>query len=135
LYQSADKTRESLSRAIANGWQSIVARLEGKPILPPALWINIRALDPRRQIYFFYLAMIRRGGEQGIPRKPSQSPSEYAATLRNDLPAVENDIDSITQAFARARYSRDVVNVGEVGRVKAAWGRIRRALQSKRKSK
>lgn len=134
LYRNADKTRGSLSRVIADGWQSIVSRLEGKRILPPSSLISLRSLDPRRRIYFFYLAMIRRGGEQGLTRKPSQTPSEYAVTLEKALPSAGEDIDSITEAFVQARYSRQEVDSGKAELVKATWGRIRRALQSKSKS-
>jgi hypothetical protein len=133
LYKNVEKTRGTLSRAIADGWQSLVARLEANRILPRPDLIRLRSLEPRRQIYFFYLAMIRRGGEQGVTRTPSQTPSEYAVHLENALPAAEEDIDSITEAFVEARYSRREVDPGKAALVKATWGRIRRALQSKAK--
>ena len=133
LYRSADKTRASVSRALSDGWQNIMSRLEGKRILPRPGWISLRSLDPRRQIYFFYLAMIRRGAEQGVRRKPSQTPSEYAATLEKALPAAGEDIDSMTQAFVEARYSRQEVDPGKANLVKATWGRIRSAFQTKSK--
>jgi hypothetical protein len=92
-------------------------------------------LDPRRQIYFYYLAMIRRGSEQGIPRQPSQTPAEYAARLEKELPDASQDIDSITDAFIEARYSRREMNTQRASFVKEIWGRIRRALQSKQTEK
>ena len=131
LYRNVNKTRATLSRAVAEGWQNIVARLEGRRVLPRPGWINLRSLDPRRQIYFFYLAMVRRGEEQGLRRKPSQTPAEYARTLERAVPAVEEDIDSITDAFIEARYSRRDVDSRQADLAKAIWGRIRRALQSK----
>jgi hypothetical protein len=134
LYRNADRTRGTLSRAIAEGWQNIVSRLEGKRILPRAGWMSLRSLDARRRIYFFYLAMIRRGAEQGLTRKPSQTPSEYAVTLEKALPASREDIDSITEAFVEARYSRQEVDSTKAELVKGTWGRIRRALQGKSKS-
>jgi hypothetical protein len=91
-------------------------------------------LDPRRQIYFFYLAMIRRGAEQGLRRGPSQSPSEYAVLLEKALPSSVEDIDSITEAFVEARYSRHKVEPKEAALVKTTWARIRRALQNRSKS-
>jgi hypothetical protein len=135
LSRHANKTRENLARVIVTGWQNIVSRLEEKQILPPGSLIRLRALDPRRQIYFFYLALVRRGSEQGVPRKPSQTPSEYAVRLEKALPSADEEIDSITQAFIEARYSRRDVDSADADRVKAMWGRIRRALQSKSKSK
>jgi hypothetical protein len=133
LSRSVDKTREGLSRAIAEGWQSIVSRLEGKRILAPLSLISLRSLDPRRRIYFFYLAMVRRSSEQGLARKSSQTPSEYAVTLEKALPAAGEDIDSITKAFVEARYSRQEVDSRMAELVKATWGRIRQVLQEKLK--
>jgi hypothetical protein len=133
LSRNADKTREGLTRAIADGWQSLVSRLEGNRILPLSNLIRLRALDPRRQIYFFYLAMIRRSGEQGLGRKPSQTPSEYAVTLEKALPTEDKDIEFITEAFMAARYSRREINSRDADVVKATWGRIRSALQRKSK--
>lgn len=131
LYRNAEKAGGNVSRAIAEGWQNLVARLEGKGILPRPDWINLRSLDPRRQIYFFYLAMIRRGGEQGLTRNPSQTPAEYASQLEKAVPSAGEDIESITEAFVRARYSRQEVDPEKANVVKATWGRIRRALQEK----
>ena len=133
LYRNLDRTGGSLRRAIVEGWQGIVSRLEGRRVLPPAGWVRLRSLDPRRQIYFFYLAMIRRGGEQGVPRKPSQTPSEYARTLERSLPSAGEDIDSITDGFIQARYSRRDMNARDASVVKAAWEHIRRALRERDK--
>ena len=135
LSKNADKTRRTLSSAIADAWQRIVSRTEGSRIFPRPGLIRLSALDPRQQIYFFYLAMIRRGSEQGVERKSSQTPSEYAATLERAIPSVNEDVRSMTEAFMAARYSPREINSGEANLVKAAWNRIRRALQMSRKSK
>ncbi len=133
LSRNADKTREGLTRAIADGWQSLVSRLEGNRLQPLSNLFRLRALDPRRQIYFFYLAMVRRSEEQGLGRKPSQTPSEYAVTLEKALPTEDKDIESITEAFMAARYSRREIDSRDADVVKATWGRIRSALQKKSK--
>ena len=129
LYRGAGRTRANLSHILVEGWQNIVARLEGKRMLPRSNLIRPRSLDPRRQVYFYYLAMIRRGEEQGLRREPSQTPSEYAATLEKALPSAEQDIDSITESFIEARYSRQEIDSRKAEIVRAIWGRIRRAFQ------
>jgi uncharacterized protein DUF4129 len=131
LRKNAEKTRGDFSRVIVDGWQNIVSRLEGRRILPRPGLISLGLLDPRRQIYFFYLAMIRRGGEQGLTRRPSQTPSEYAVTLEKSISSVNEDVETITEAFVEARYSRHEVDSAKAKLVKATWDRIRRALQSK----
>jgi Domain of unknown function (DUF4129) len=135
LRTNLDKTQSGLSRAITDGWQNIASRLEGRRSLPRLGLISLGFLDPRRQIYFFYLAMVRRGNEQGLARKPSQTPSEYAVTLEKGLPSSSEDIDTITEAFVAARYSRHEVTSGAAKLVKATWNRIRRALRKKSSSK
>jgi hypothetical protein len=131
LYKNVDKARSSVLSAIQEGWQNIFSRLEEKRLLPRPGWINVRSLDPRRQVYFFYLAMVRRGGEQGIAREPSQTPSEYALELEKAVPDAMQDIDSITDAFIEARYSHHEVDSDKVNLVKATWERVRRALRVK----
>ncbi len=129
LSRNVNQTGEGLSRAISEGWKNLLSRLEERRVLPAASLLRLRALDPRRQIYFFYLAMVRRGGEQGVTRKPSQTPSEYAVSLDRALPESQEDIDSITRAFVEARYSRREVDSRDAAEVRTIWGRIRRALQ------
>ena len=101
------------------------------PGSPGGRLLRLRSLDPRQRIYFFYLAMIRRSAEQGLDRKPSQTPAEYAAALERALPTATEDIDAMTEAFIEARYSRRDVEPSRAESIKAAWARIRRALQTR----
>ena len=94
-------------------------------------FINLRKLDPRQRVYFFYLALIRRGGEKGLPRSISQTPDEYAAELQAALPTADEDIHSLTQAFVDARYSRQPVQPEQLQSVESACGRLRKALRGK----
>jgi hypothetical protein len=135
LYRSAGRTGGILAQTIADGWQNILSRLEGKRVLPRPAFLNLRSLDPRRRVYFFYLAMIRRGADQGLKREPSQTPAEYATQLEKALPSSTEDIDLITDAFMQARYSHREVKPDDANVVKATWGRIRRALQATSRNK
>jgi hypothetical protein len=135
LYRGASRTGAELSRVLSDGWQNLVSRLESRRLLPRSSLIRLRSLDPRRQVYFFYLAMIRRGEEQGVPREPSHTPAEYAGVLGDALPVAEEDIDSITTAFVEARYSRRAVDAGKADSARATWGRIRRALQEQSRAR
>ena len=77
--------------------------------------------------------MIRRGGEQGLARKGSQTPYEYAAALEDAIPEVDDEVASLTSAYVNARYSRSEVDDVQVGLVKTYWERIRGALRSFRR--
>jgi Domain of unknown function (DUF4129) len=92
-------------------------------------WINPRKLSPRQQVQFYYLAMLRRGGESGYARKPTQTPYEYAHTLENQIPEIDQDVDGITEEFIEARYSRHDIPAEHVGLVRRYWDRIKRALR------
>jgi hypothetical protein len=82
-------------------------------------------------VYFFYQALIRRGNEAGLARSLSQTPYEYASTLDDALPDVEEDVDAITEAFVEARYTPRVVEKQKAGLVRTYWNRIRKALRAK----
>ncbi len=95
-------------------------------------FMNLRKLTPRQQVYFFYLAFVRRANEKGLPRSRAQTPSEYAATLQNNLPSAAEDIHALTEAFIRARYSRQPVETEDSQRVESIWQRIRKMLRGRK---
>jgi hypothetical protein len=80
-------------------------------------------------VLFFYFALIRRGGEAGLSRKPSQTPYEYARSLDQSLPEVSESVDSMTESFMVARYSNHVVEADQAASVQSYWERVRRALK------
>ena len=95
----------------------------------PRRWINPRKLSPRQQVQFYYLAMLRRGGEHGHARQPTQTPYEYARTLESQIPEIDQDVDGLTEEFIEARYSRHDIPPEHVGLVRRYWERIKRALR------
>jgi hypothetical protein len=124
--------KSGISRAVKTGRERLLARRKARQATSGSGFLNLRRLDPRQKVYFFYLALIRRGTEIGMTRKPAQTPTEYAATLESALPTVDEDIDALTEAFIEARYSRHPVEPEKANLVKATWERIRKALQQKR---
>ncbi len=123
------QTRSELSNAVQAGRERARQLFTGQGFGDG--WINLRRLDPRQRIYFYYLAFIRRGGEKGLPRDHSQTPDEYAAALQTALPAADEDIHALTQAFMSARYSRQPVEAQQAQSVENAWERIRKVFRSK----
>ena len=93
-------------------------------------FINLRRLSPRQQVMFFFLALVRRGGERGIPRHLSQTPYEYSQTLQQQLPDVEVDVNTMTEQFVEAFYSRHEITSERVGFVQRCWQRVKRALRT-----
>lgn len=94
-------------------------------------WINLRRLDPRNKIYFYYQAFLRRSGESGHPRSLSQTPSEFAQRLDSALPEAEPDIETLTTAFIEARYTPREIAPQAVNLAQRTWQRLRKALRSR----
>ncbi len=109
----------SLTAGVSGVVQSGLRRMRpartGASALGQWRYINLRRLSPRQKVMFYYLALIRRGSEVGLPRKPSQTPYEYSHSLTNDLPETDEDVSALTDAFVEARYSRHEINDERVG--------------------
>ena len=118
-----------VSRGLQAGRERL--RRASASVLPANSFYAPRNLDPRQKITFFYLAMIHRGAEKGIPRRPSQTPYEYASKLDEAVPDAEEDIDTLTQAFIEARYSPHSVQAEQVNLVKSTWERLRKTIRKK----
>ncbi len=104
-------------------------RSAGVPSAPPWRFTNPRHRSARERVLFFYLAMVRRGNQSGIPRQPGQTPYEYAQSLEAALPENCADVASLTDSFVEARYSRHDISPAQAGAVQTLWGRIKRALR------
>ncbi len=96
-------------------------------------WANFRQLDPRQQITFYYLRLLDRGGEHGIPRKAHETPLQYAGSLESHLPEVRKEISGLTETFVEARYSIHPIPSERVALVQRFWRNITRSLGRLRK--
>lgn len=92
-------------------------------------WVNVRRLPPREQVRFYYHALLRRGRERGYPRRPAQTPNEYARDLVASVPELDQEVAAMTDQFSEARYSRHDITPERVGVVRRAWDRIKHTLR------
>jgi hypothetical protein len=95
-------------------------------------FFRLRALSRRERTLFYYLSTLRRAAQQGYPRPGSETPYEYEARLAPTIDPVEEELDRLTRAFVRTRYSTHEVRRHEEVRVRAAWRKVRTALGSLR---
>lgn len=108
------------------------ARLSTPPIgtlHQPWRFIRLGALSPRDQVRYFYLSTVRRARDQGVARKPSQTPLEFVQDLETTWPEAELDVEALTEAFVTARYDTADIAVHDVQHVKSIWERIKRLLR------
>jgi len=98
-------------------------------------FLNLRKLSPRQRVLFFYLAFVRRGGEIGMTRQPTHTPYEYSKLLKSEITDVSNDVDTLTNAFVEARYSKHEISPEKASLVQRFWEHIRRAMHDWRKAR
>ncbi len=92
-------------------------------------------LPPREQVLLLYLGMLKHNQENGFPRRPSQTPQEYAHSLDRLLPEEYEDIHGLTDVFVEARYSRHEIDAVQASLVRQCWQNIHNALLSRREDK
>ncbi|MBI4337217.1 MAG: transglutaminase domain-containing protein [Chloroflexi bacterium] len=76
-------------------------------------------------VYYRMTALARLSG---LGPAPSHTPHEYAEALGRGVPHVRQEVQAISRAFARVRYSRQPLAESETQAVLHAWRRVRRAL-------
>jgi hypothetical protein len=95
-------------------------------------YVSLRRMSPRQRVVFYYLAMLQRGAQRGLPRETSQTPYEYERRLGADVPEVGEDVSAMTREFVEARYSQHDVTPDRASVVRRYWDRIRDALRRRR---
>jgi hypothetical protein len=126
--------RKGISSAVQAGLRRLRERSGLEAPGASGGFLSLRRLNARQRVYYFYLALVRRGREHGLGRAPSQTPYEYASVLEPVLPAVDEDIETLTDSFIEARYSRHDVPPEKAGQVKRVWERIRQSLRGLKKA-
>lgn len=125
---------ETLRERMPLGW-SLWLRQRDRLSKEPFGFFRLGALSPRAQVLYYYLSVLHRAAKQGLPRRPAETPDEYRATLRPNLPEAQGEMDQLTQAFIEARYSRHTIEPDDARHVRSIWQRVKAALQAlKRKA-
>jgi hypothetical protein len=91
---------------------------------------NPHSLLPRQKVIFYYLTLVRRSTQRGLPRKLNQTPLQFEETLRTSLPEVEHEIDALTDSFVEARYSKHEIDGEKVNLLQDFWKRVMTTLRN-----
>jgi hypothetical protein len=83
-------------------------------------------------VRFYFLSLVRRGTEQGLPRLPGQSPREYALHLAQTHAPLELELREMVSSFEEARYTQHSIGGEQAHRVGEIWDFIRKRLRSAR---
>ncbi len=96
--------------------------------------IHRTARTPRERVFFYYRTMLQRGAQAGIPRKPAETPRQYALRLRTILDEdLHPQVDRLTHTFETARYRPvSAASPGLAEQARRAWHALRRQLRRAR---
>jgi hypothetical protein len=124
--EDVEETRElilsgELLRDQLSGWLRGRRR---RSVAEPPPFAVVGGEDARAQIRRTYQELLRWAGEQGLPRRPGQTPGEYAARMRGELPRYAEHIAAITAAYQHARYSTGPIPPAAGEQATAAWAAI-----------
>ena len=124
------RLNQSVSTTVGSG----VARLRrlarrGAPGFDPLIAIS-RRLPPRQRVLLIYLAMVRWNNHNGIYRKGSETPNEYARSLHRLIPEAEPEIKLLTSSFMEARYTRHDITGEQAETMQSAWEHFQEILKN-----
>jgi hypothetical protein len=142
LFAAWDRFKASFwkaNKSIGTFFQNSLKRLRsiGPDIARPGVWdyISPRRLPSRQKVIFYYLALLRRAREAGIPRQDGQTPYEYARSLTSSLKEEQDGVDAMTESFIEARYSRHDIPAKTALQAESFWETLRRVLRKVRRSR
>jgi hypothetical protein len=122
------------SRAVAltirESWETLREDLGSRGGRERGGFLSLRGLDPRQSIRFYFFALLRRGSERGVVRRPAQSPREYSGILSDEEKRIRGELEELTLAFEEARYSAHPVTPEKARQVRRVWDTIRTELRS-----
>lgn len=122
---------QNLARTIQIGLPAHRTRTTPEAERQPWRFVRLGGLPPREQVRYFYLSTLRRAADQGVVRRPAQTPQEFVQDLEQTWPEAELDVTALTEAFITARYDVAEISPDEAQEVKSVWERIKRALRGK----
>jgi hypothetical protein len=96
----------------------------------PFRFFRLGALPPRERILYYYLSILRRASQLGLPRKRGQTPHEYDKALTDHLSQAQQEMTHLTQSFIEARYSRHAFDRQQDSQVRASWQQVKAALRA-----
>lgn len=99
----------------------------------PLRFLRPRPRVPREQVIYHYLKTLERAKQEGIPRRPPQTPGEYRLRLAPEIPNADPELTGLTSDFVEARYSAHEVGVEMVERVREEAQRVEAALEERRR--
>lgn len=119
-------------------WVRNAAQIVGERLQPDATTFSakqrryMRRLAPAELVRYFYRSTLRAANTRGFSRPPSQTPYEYEANLRNQVPDTEQDLHTLTEAFIATEYGPRPTEQEAARQIARPWMRLQRVFRRKR---
>ncbi len=104
----------------------------------PNWWRRIQfgRMSPTERIRYFYLTTLEHAQEQGMGRKPGETPLRYAPRLEERIPDdPERAFSQLTEEFIEIQYAGHTMDDDTASYAQRLWQQIQRALDSLRGAK
>lgn len=112
--------------------EAVAERLRRPPPPPPRpRRRGLRQLNPAELVRYFYASTVTRAERGGLGRNPADTPYEYGAKLRDDLPDAAEDVNRLTEAYLAAAYAPRSTSPDEAKRARGPWERLKRRLRGR----
>ncbi|MBV9791301.1 MAG: DUF4129 domain-containing protein, partial [Chloroflexi bacterium] len=85
---------------------------------------RLRPDDPAERIRRRYIELLLLGEGADRPRQPQQTPLEYAPVVGPLAPRASSDLQTLTDAYDKARYAPDTITPADADTADAAWTAI-----------
>jgi hypothetical protein len=108
--------------------------LRSTPVIAPKMprFISLSRLGPRELVEYYYLSVCERAARLGYPRPADETPDEYLIGLRERLPIVDPEIETLTAAFLEARYGPRPTTRERAKQLRGGWESLNKKLRSAR---
>jgi hypothetical protein len=97
-------------------------------------WLRAARQEPEAEsvgaMRAIYRDLLRTGAGLGVARRPSETPYEYQPRLSTRLPDGVRDIESLTEAYVRVRYTPEAPSNAEVAAAHEALARVRGSAEA-----
>jgi hypothetical protein len=104
----------------------------------PRWWrrLQLGRMSPAERIRYFYLTTLDQAQEQGVGRKPGETPLRFAPRLEERISeAGDKPFSQLTDEFVEIQYAGRTVDDDSASYAQRLWQRIQQALETLRSDK
>ena len=125
-----NKLKHTAAETLQKNMKNIRAFFQRQKVKLPAAVELFQDLPARQMVILTYINWIRWSRRHGFHRKESQTPYEYAVNYTQELPEAAQAVDTLTNTFILARYSRQSIDRSSVQTAQSSLTNIKEIFQT-----